>query len=60
MTLVRLSISAFILVIVALLVQGWLWTATHQTPSQATASHVVLAGGILGSIAGLAALWRRR
>jgi hypothetical protein len=58
--MVRLAISAFILVLVAVLVRGWIWTGTHQTASQATASHVVLAGGILGSIIGLAVLWRRR
>ena len=56
----RLAISAFILVIVAVLIRGWIWTGAHQTASQALASHVVLGAGILGSIVGLAALWRRR
>jgi hypothetical protein len=57
---VRLAISAFILLIIGVLLRGWVWTAAHQPAPQATASHVVLTIGIIGSVIGLAALWRPR
>jgi hypothetical protein len=56
---VRAAISIFILVVIAVLVRGWIWTGQHQTAPQAAASHVVLALGIAATIIGLAALWRR-
>jgi hypothetical protein len=57
---VRLGISAFILVIIAVLVRGWFWSAAHQPASQSTASRAVLTLAIGGSIIGLGALWRRK
>ena len=57
---VRVGISIFIVVIIAVLVQGWIWTSTHQASSQAIASHLVLTLAIAGSVVGLGALWRRR
>ena len=56
---VRVTISAFIVLIIAVLVRGWVWAATHQPPSQAIASRLVLTAAIVGSAAGLSALWRR-
>ena len=57
---VRAAISLFILLVMAVLARGWMWTSAHQSGSQSAASHVVLALGIAASFAGLAALWRSR
>ena len=50
--------SAFILVLFAIAGMGWAWASTHQTPSQALASHVVLLLSALAGVVGLVALWR--
>ena len=55
---IRVGISAFILLILGIVPLGWSWASHHQTPSQARASHVVLALSAGAAIAGLAALWR--
>ena len=60
MNVVRILISAFLLVLIALAVSGWVWTGGHQPAAQATASRVVLAACMLAGIAGLTALWRKR
>jgi len=59
MTRVRLASSASLLVLVVLLVIGWIWTAAHQTPSQAFASHVIQLLGIAAALGALLVLWRR-
>ena len=58
MNSVRIVISAFIAVLIAVSTIGWIWTGNHQTPSQAAASRVVLTLGIVAGIVGLTALWR--
>ena len=58
MTLVRLAISLFVLLLIAVSVVGWTWTGRHQPASQAAASRVVLTLGILAGVIGLAAIWR--
>ena len=60
MNIVRIAISLFILVLIAVSALGWIWTGSHQTPSESEASRVVLTLGVLAGVAGLAALWRAR
>ena len=57
---VRIAISLFIVVVVALSVTGWIWTGRHQPPAQAAASRTVLGLGVLAGAAGLTALWRAK
>ena len=56
--LIRLAISAFIVVLVGLCVAGWIWTGDHQPPAKAVASHVVLGVAMLSGVAGLVGIWR--
>jgi hypothetical protein len=58
MNVIRLAISIFILVVMALAVTGWFWTGSHQTASQSAASRVVLGLCVVAGIVGLTALWR--
>jgi hypothetical protein len=60
MNIIRLSISAFILVVIALAVRGWMWTGAHQAPAQSAGSRLVLGLCIVAGIIGLTALWRPR
>jgi len=60
MNVVRIAISLFILVLIAVSAVGWIWTGSHQTPSESEASRVVLTLGLLAGVAGLTALWRAR
>jgi hypothetical protein len=55
---IRLAASLFILVLIGLSAMGWVWTGTHQPPSQALAGRTVLALGALAGVVGLFALWR--
>jgi hypothetical protein len=60
MNIVRIAISLFILVLIALSASGWIWAGSHQSASQSVASRVVLALCILAGLAGLRALWSAR
>jgi hypothetical protein len=60
MNVIRLAISTFILIVIALAVAGWFWTGAHQTAAQSAASRAVLGLCVFAGIAGLAALWRRQ
>jgi hypothetical protein len=60
MNIVRIAISLFILVLIAVSAVGWIWTGSHQLPSESEASRVVLTLGVLAGVAGLAAIWRAR
>lgn len=60
MNVIRIAISCFILVVMALSVTGWIWTGAHQTASQSAASRVVLGLCIIAGGIGLNALWRAR
>jgi hypothetical protein len=55
---VRITISLFILVLIAMSVAGWVWTGRHQSASQSDASRVVLTLAALAGVGGLVALWR--
>ena len=60
MNAVRILISLFIVVLIAVASTGWIWTGSHQSAAQAAASRVVLSLCILAGVVGLTALWRRR
>ena len=60
MNVIRLAISFFIVVVMALAITGWFWTGSHQTPRQSAASRVVLGLCVVAGIVGLRALWRAR
>jgi hypothetical protein len=60
MNAVRILISLFLLVLIAVASTGWIWTGRHQPAAQSAASRVVLSLCVLAGIAGLTALWRRR
>ena len=55
---IRAVMSAFILVLFVIAGMGWTWATTHQAPSQALASHAVLALSAVAGVVGLIALWR--
>lgn len=55
---VRLAITGFILVLLAVVVLGLIWTSRHQPPPARTASHIVLGvSGLAGAFA-LTRIWR--
>jgi hypothetical protein len=56
--IIRIVISLFIAVLIAVSVVGWIWTGSHQQASQAAASRMVLTLGVLAGVVGLTALWR--
>jgi hypothetical protein len=58
--LVRIAISAFILVLIGIAGTGWVWAGNHQPTAQSTASRVVLTACILAGLTGLMAIWRTR
>ena len=57
MNLVRLAITGFMLVLLAIVTMGWIWTGTHQPAPQRTASHVVLAVAALSGVLALCRIW---
>ena len=57
---VRVAISLFILIVVAVSVTGWIWAGSHQPRAQMIASRAVLSVCILAGGIGLTALWRVR
>ena len=58
MNAIRIAISLFIVVLIALAILGWIWTGSHQAAAQAVASRVVLTLAALAGVIGLATLWR--
>ena len=59
-SIVRLAISSFILVVIALAVTGLVWTSSNQPPAQSAASRVVLGLCIVAGVAGLGAVWQTK
>ena len=59
MNAIRILISLFIVVLIAVASTGWIWTGSHQPAAQSAASRVVLSLCILAGIVGLTTLWRR-
>ena len=47
-----------VLIVIGLAALGWQWTANHQAPAQAAASHVVLALAALAGVVALIVIWR--
>jgi hypothetical protein len=60
MNIFRVAISVFIVVLIGVATTGWIWTGSHQSAAQSTASRFVLSICILAGIVGLAAIWRNR
>ncbi len=58
MTRVRILISVFMVILLTIVALGWSWTASHQPPALAAASHVVLGIAGLAGIFALVTLWR--
>jgi hypothetical protein len=57
---IRIALSIFIVVLIAVSAMGWAWTGANQPPAQSAASHVVLGLGIAMGLVGLISLWRPR
>jgi tellurite resistance protein TehA-like permease len=57
MNAVRIGITVFILILLAIVTLGWIWTNGHQPPPLRTASHVVLALAGLAGIFALTKIW---
>lgn len=60
MNSIRIVISLFILLLIVVAAMGWHWTAGHQPPAQAVASHVVLGLAMAAGVGGVALIWRPR
>jgi len=58
MRLVRVAITLFVALLLAVVTMGWIWTGRHQPPPQRTASHVVLAIAAVAGVFALARIWR--
>ncbi|HEY7055074.1 MAG TPA: hypothetical protein VH458_01050 [Vicinamibacterales bacterium] len=58
MNAVRIGITMFILILLAIVTLGWMWTAAHQPPAPRTASHVVLGVSAVAGVLALAKIWR--
>ena len=58
MNRLRIAISAFMIILLTVVVLGWRWTSSHQPPGLATASHVVLAIAAAGGIFTLYKIWQ--
>ena len=58
MRLVRVAITFFLVVLLAVVTMGWIWTGSHQPPPLRTASHMVLAIAAFAGIFALARIWR--
>lgn len=57
MNLVRILISLFVGVLLALVALGWVWTGSNQPAPSSTASHVVLGIAGLAGLGTLVKLW---
>ena len=58
MNVIRIAITFFIVILIALSASGWVWTGAHQTAAQSAASRTVLSLCIVAGVIGLTALWR--
>ena len=55
---VRIGITVFVLLLLAVVTLGWIWTTGHQQPPLRTASHMVLTIAALSGIFALTKIWR--
>ena len=55
---VRIAITAFVLIVLAIVALGWTWTGSHQAPASRAASHVVLAIAAAACVFAVARIWR--
>jgi hypothetical protein len=56
----RFVITGFIVVLITIATTGWLWVGSHQSPSQALASRIVLTLCVVAGLVGVRVLWGRR
>ena len=56
--LVRVAITAFVVLLLTVVTRGWIWTGSHQPPPLRTASHVVLAISAFAGVFALTRIWR--
>ena len=56
--IIRIAISLFIAVLVAVSALGWIWVGARLSPAQAVAGRVVLAAGVIAAGFALSVLWR--
>jgi hypothetical protein len=57
---IRIAITAFTLVLMAVSAMGWVWwDGANQPAGQVLAGRTVLLLGMLAGIMGLVAIWRR-
>jgi hypothetical protein len=59
-TAVRIGITGFVLVLLATVSLGWIWTTAHQPPPLRTASHVVLALSASAGVFAIYKIWTAR
>jgi hypothetical protein len=60
MNAIRIAITSFVLILMALVVLGMIWAGGHQPPAARTASFVVLGiSGIAGALT-LVTIWRHQ
>jgi hypothetical protein len=60
LNVVRVVITGFIGLLIAVASTGWLWVGSHQSPAQAFASRVVLTLCVVSGLIGAKAVWSRR
>jgi membrane protein YdbS with pleckstrin-like domain len=58
MNRVRILITLFIVVLLATVSLGWVWTGNHQPPRLRAASHTVLGIAALAGVFALGKIWR--
>jgi hypothetical protein len=56
----RITITAFTLVLLVIITLGWRWTAAHQAPAARDASHVVLGLAMVAGVFAIARIWTVR
>ncbi|HEX7086128.1 MAG TPA: hypothetical protein VF198_07170 [Vicinamibacterales bacterium] len=60
MNAIRILLSVFVLILIALVVLGLMWAGAHQPPPARTASYVVLGISGIAGVLTLFAIWRHQ
>jgi membrane protein YdbS with pleckstrin-like domain len=55
---VRVTISAFVLLLLIIVTLGWSWTTRHQPPALRLAAHIVLSLAAVAGVFALTRIWR--
>jgi membrane protein YdbS with pleckstrin-like domain len=59
-TVVRIAITSFVVILIAIAAAGWIWTGAHQPAPQAMAGRAVLALSVRMGLVGMKAMWSHR